>query len=297
MTGAVTLVVGSGFVGRAVAAHLAAEGGNPVLASRRMPTGSDAPWARLDATDPDACARVVDAVRPDRLVLVHGPSDVTWCEADPERATALHSAAAAHLIAAAGGRRTVLISTDNVFDGTRPDNDEHTPTAPANAYGRAKLAAERIVREAPDTTVLRVSLVYGWEPAGAEKWLNFFASCAHRLGAGERVEAPDDQWTTPVHVADVAAVTAAALAPGTPELLHLGGPDRVSRAEWAETIAEGLGVPRSRVVRVPKAQGRYASRPTHTCLTSTLLDDVLRRHGLGVRGVAEGVHDLLEAAP
>ncbi|WP_328875735.1 sugar nucleotide-binding protein [Streptomyces sp. NBC_00287] len=293
----VTLIVGSGFVGRAVAARLAAEGGNPVLASRRMPAGSDAPWVRLDAADAEACERVVEAVRPDRLVLVHGPSDVTWCEADPERALALHSSAAAHLTKAAQGRRTVLISTDNVFDGSRPDNDENTPTAPANAYGRAKLAAERILREGADATVLRVSLVYGWEPAASAKWLNFFAGCAHRLRNGERVEAPDDQWTTPVHVADVAAVTAAALAPGTPGLLHLGGPDRVSRAEWAEAIAEGLGVPRSRVVRVPKAQGRYASRPTHTCLTSTLLDNVLRRHGLRVRGVDEGIRDLLEAAP
>ncbi|NUO46219.1 MAG: sugar nucleotide-binding protein [Streptomyces sp.] len=291
-----TLIVGSGFVGRAVAARLAAEGGTPVLASRRLPTGSDAAWVRLDAADADACARVVDAVRPDQLVLVHGPSDVTWCEAEPERATALHTAAAAHLTRAARGRRTVFISTDNVFDGSRPDNDESTPTSPANAYGRAKLAAERIVREAADTTVLRVSLVYGWEPAESVKWLNFFASCAHRLQGGEQVEAPDDQWTTPVLVDDVAAVTAAALTPGTPGLLHLGGPDRVSRAEWAEAVADGLGVPRSQVVRVPKAHGRYASRPTHTCLTSALLDDVLRPHGLRVRGVAEGVRDLLETA-
>ncbi|MFF8990251.1 SDR family oxidoreductase [Streptomyces sp. NPDC014983] len=292
-----TLIVGSGFVGRAVAERLTALGGSPVLASRTPPPGSTAPWVRLDATDADACARVVDSVRPDRLVLVHGPSDVTWCEADPERAVALHSAAAAHLTAAARGRRTVLISTDNVFDGSGPDNDEATPTAPANAYGRAKLAAERIVGAAPDATVLRVSLVYGWEPADSAKWLNFFASCAHRLRAGEQVEAPYDQWTTPVPVEDVAAVTAAVLEPGAPGLLHLGGPDRVSRAAWAEAIADGLGVPRTRVTRVPRARGRYASRPAHTCLTSLLLDEVLRRHGLRVRGVAEGVRDLLEAAP
>ncbi|MFJ3645251.1 SDR family oxidoreductase [Streptomyces murinus] len=292
-----TLIVGSGFVGRAVAARLAARGGTPVLASRTPPPEGTAPWVRLDATDADACAQVVESVRPDRLVLVHGPSDVTWCEADPERAIALHSAAARHLTAAARGRRTVLISTDNVFDGSGPDNDEATPTAPANAYGRAKLAAERIVGAAPDATVLRVSLVYGWEPADCAKWLNFFAACAHRLRAGEQVEAPHDQWTTPVLVEDVAAVTAAVLEPGAPGLLHLGGPDRVSRAEWAAAIADGLGVPRTRVTPVPRAAGRYASRPAHTCLTSTLLDEVLRRHGLRVRGVAEGVRTLLEAAP
>ncbi|MFF4579748.1 SDR family oxidoreductase [Streptomyces sp. NPDC001389] len=295
--GSTTLVVGSGFVGRAVAARLTTRGDTAVLASRRPPAQRSGPWVRLDATDAAACARVVEEVRPDRLVLVHGPSDVTWCETDPERAAELHTAAAANLTAAAPGRRTVLISTDNVFDGTSPANDESAATAPANAYGRAKRAAERIVSQASDTTVLRVSLVYGWEPADSATWLNFFAACAHRLRGGEQVEAPEDQWTTPVLVDDVAAVTAAALAPGTPGLLHLGGPDRVSRAAWAEAVADGLGVPRSRVVRVPKAHGRYASRPAYTCLTSTLLDDFLRRHGLRVRGVADGIRVLLEAAP
>ena len=294
--GTTTLVVGSGFVGRAVAARLTAQGGTAVLASRRPPIAASSRWVRLDATEADACARIIDDVQPDRLVLVHGPSDVTWCEAHPDRAAALHTAAATRLTEAAHGRRILLISTDNVFDGTSPANDEATPVAPANAYGRAKLAAERIVREAADATVLRVSLVYGWEPAESVKWLNFFAGCAHRLRAGQQVEAPDDQWTTPVLVDDVAAVTAAALAPGTPALLHLGGPDRVSRAVWAETIAGALDVPRPLVVRVPKAHSRYASRPAHTCLTSTLLDSFLHEHGLRVRGVAEGVHDLLEAA-
>ncbi|MFF9867103.1 sugar nucleotide-binding protein [Streptomyces sp. NPDC013953] len=289
-----TLIVGSGFVGRAVAARLAAGGDRPVLASRRPPGGAPASWVPLDAADSAACRRVVEEVRPDRLVLVHGPSDATWCEAHPDRAAALHTAAARNLTAAAPGVRTVLVSTDNVFPGHSPVNDESAPTAPANAYGRAKLAAEDVVRGAADATVLRVSLVYGWEPEHGAKWLNFFAACAHRLRRGEPVEAPDDQWTTPVLVTDVADVTAAVLAPAAPALLHLGGPELVSRAAWAEAVADGLGVPRSLVVRVPKAQGRYASRPAHSCLTSRLLDGFLAGRGLRVRGVTEGVRTLLD---
>ncbi|MFF2409948.1 SDR family oxidoreductase [Streptomyces sp. NPDC058092] len=290
-----TLIVGSGFIGRAVAARLTTAGEHAVLASRRAPAArTAAPWVSLDATDGTSCARVVDQVRPDRIVLVHGPSDVTWCEAAPERAIALHTAVAAHLTAAAPGARTVLISTDNVFDGRSPANDESTPTAPANAYGRAKLAAEEIVCEAADSTVLRVSLVYGWEDSESGKWLNFFSACAHPLRRGESVEAPFDQWTTPVLVQDVAAVTAAVLHAEAPPLLHLGGPDRISRAAWAEAVADGLGLPRTQVVRVPKAGGRYANRPTNTCLTSHLLGDFLHDRGLRVRGVDEGIRTLLE---
>ncbi len=292
-----TLIVGSGFIGRAVAARLIRDGGHAVLASRRPPAQECGPWVCLDAADPAACAGVVERVRPDRLVLVHGPSDVTWCEENPARAEELHTAAAANLTAAAAGRRIVLISTDNVFDGSSARNGESARPAPANAYGRAKLAAEHVVGAGGDSTVLRVSLVYGWERPDTPKWLNFFAACAHRLGAGEEVTVPYDQWTTPVLVDDVASVTAAVLAPGAPGLLHLGGPDRVSRAAWAEAIADGLGAPRALVRAASRAEGRYASRPANTCLTSSLLDGFLAGHGLRVRGVAEGIRDLLEARP
>lgn len=46
------------------------------------------------------------------------------------------------------------------------------------------------------------------------------------------------QWTTPVHVDDVAAVTVAALR-GAPSLLHLGGPERLSRLEWVHRLLGG----------------------------------------------------------
>src|SRR5207244_4507136 len=70
-----TLIAGSGFVGRAVAAHLARTGEDPVLASRRPPDGpTAAPWTALDVTDPASWARVVRETGPDAVVRVRGPS-------------------------------------------------------------------------------------------------------------------------------------------------------------------------------------------------------------------------------
>jgi dTDP-4-dehydrorhamnose reductase len=282
-----TLIVGSGFVGRAVADRLARTGGQPVLASRRPPERAAVPWTALDVTDPASCHRVVAETAAEEIVLVHGPSDVTWCDRHPEEAMAGHRTAARNMVAAAGDRRLVLISTDNVFDGSRADCSEATPTAPHNAYGRAKLAAEQVLAGHAAATVLRVSLVYGWEPADSAKWLNFFAACAHRLLAGEPVAVPHDQWTTPVLVDDVAAVTAAVLAARDLPLLHLGGPDRISRADWALLIAAEFGVDPGLVVAEPRSAGRYAGRPENSCLTSTLLSRAPATAGLHVRGVRE----------
>ncbi|MFI8952353.1 SDR family oxidoreductase [Streptomyces sp. NPDC053750] len=280
MSGA--LVIGSGFVGTGIARHLARAGSRVTLASRGRPATSPATygagWSPLDATDRGACGRLLHRLRPDRIVLVHGPSDVTWCEAHPAEAVRAHTAVADNIASLAPDARIVLISTDNVFDGTAPLNSESSPVRPANAYGRAKLRAEQVLLDrATDAVALRVSLVYGHEPEDAGKWLNFFAVCAHRLRRGEPVQAPSDHWTTPVAVDDVARVTAAVLAAHAPlpAVLHLGGPDRVTRAEWATTIAEVLGAPRRLVVPVPKARTRYASRPANACLTSASLPGLL----------------------
>jgi dTDP-4-dehydrorhamnose reductase len=300
------LVVGAGFTGTGVAQHLAAAGAPVLLASRRPPRDDPAAygagWRPVDATDPVSYARLLDGLRPDRVVLVHGPSDVTWCEAHPAEALAAHATAARVTAAAPGAPRIVLISTDNVFGGASRDepggHTETDPPAPANAYGRAKHAAERVLLEsAADAVALRVSLVYGHEPRDAGKWLNFAASCAHRLLAGERVEAPHDQWTTPVLLADVAAVTAAVLdAPGPlPPVLHLGGPDEVSRAAWAAVLAEELGADPGLVVPVPRAATRYAARPRHSSLAGVRLGALAATRHVPVRGVRAGARALAPA--
>ncbi|WP_051845183.1 sugar nucleotide-binding protein [Streptomyces globisporus] len=294
------LVVGSGFVGSEIARRLVLEGHEVTLGSRGRPAvgpeAYGARWTALDATDARACARVVAAVGPRTVVLVHGPSDVTWCEAHPEEAAAAHRAAAAHFAALPGLGRVLMISTDNVFDGRCAENVESTPVAPANAYGAAKRAAEEILlsRAVSPATALRVSLVYGHEPADGGKWLNFFSSCAHRLARGETVEAPDDQWTTPVLVDDVALVVARLLAHegDLPPVLHLGGPERVSRAAWAGEIARALDVPADLVKPVPRAAGRYASRPRNTCLSSTLLSAVPGMDAVVPRGVTAAAESL-----
>ncbi|MFF5475653.1 sugar nucleotide-binding protein [Streptomyces achromogenes] len=300
MTGPV-LVVGSGLVGTGIARRLAPE--QPVtLASRRPPsvppTAYGARWTALDATDAAACRRLLDRLRPEGIVLVHGPSDVTWCEAHPEEARAAHVTVAETFAGLAPDARTVMISTDNVFDGGSADNTESSPLSPANAYGRAKAEAERaLLATAARAVALRVSLVYGHEPADAGKWLNFFAACAHRLRHGQRIEAPDDHWTTPVLLDDVADVTAALLRAGhpLPPVLHLGGPDRLTRAEWAAVIARELGAPADLVTPVPRALTRYASRPVNACLSSELLAALPATAGISVRGVREGARLLAPA--
>jgi 5-epi-valiolone dehydratase len=288
-----TMIVGSGYVGGRVGARLRALGGQAVLCSRRPPAARSAaglPWHEMDVRDPRSCQDAVARLAPDALVVVHGPSDITWCEAHAEQTMAAHGGGAANLTAAAAGRPALLISTDNVFPGTAHAYRESDEVAPANAYGRAKLAGERIFLDTGDALVLRVSLVYGWDPDGHRP--NYFTTCVRRLREVRPVDAPVDHWNTPVLVDDVAAWTAALLTAGRTGVLHLGGPDRLSRYEWAGRIARALGLDDGPIRPVEKAGTAYACRPRNACLRSERAADLLELVGLRPIDVDEGARRL-----
>jgi 5-epi-valiolone dehydratase len=292
-----TMMVGSGYLGGHVGARMRALGGRAVLCSRRPPTARSAAgteWQEMDVRDPASCREAVRRVAPDALVVVHGPSDITWCEEHEEEAMAVHGAGAANLVAAARGRPILLISTDNVFPGTRHGYGESDEPEPANAYGRAKLTGERTLLDTGTALVLRVSLVYGWDPDGHRP--NYFTTCVRGLRAGRPVDAPVDHWNTPVLVDDVAAWSAALLHAGRTGLLHLGGPERLSRYEWAGRIAEELGLDDGPVRPVGKAGTAYACRPVNACLRSERAAGLPELAGLRPVNVDEGARRLAEMA-
>jgi dTDP-4-dehydrorhamnose reductase len=292
-----TMVVGSGYLGGRVGARTRELGGRAVLCSRRPPrarSAAGAEWRELDVRDAASCRDAVRDVGPDALVVVHGPSDITWCEAHPKEAMDVHGAGAANLVAAAGGRPVLLISTDNVFPGTERSYGESDATAPANAYGRAKLTGERILLGTGTALVLRVSLVYGWDPDGHRP--NYFTTCARALRAGRNLDAPVDHWNTPVLVDDVAAWSAALLDAGRTGVLHLGGPERLSRHEWACRIAKGLGLDDGPVRPVGKADTAYACRPVNACLHSERAPALPELAGLAPVDVDEGARRLADVA-
>ncbi|MDN3057217.1 sugar nucleotide-binding protein [Streptomyces sp. SRF1] len=275
------LVIGSGYLAGHIAARLTGLGVETVLSSRSapvLPESRGMRWARVDVTSRPQVAALMEAIQPDAVVAVHGPSDITWCEAHPEEAYATHHGGARNIAAALDGRPVLLVSTDNVFPGEAESHGESAQTSPANAYGRAKLAAERELLATSCALVLRVSLVYGWEDRGPRP--NFLTSVARSLMRGERLRIPDDHWNTPVSVADVAAWTAALMRSGRTGTLHLGGPRRIGRVDWARRIARQLGADPALIVPTPRAGTAYACRPRNACLHSEVAAQLpeLRRH-------------------
>lgn len=269
-TAAPALIVGNGLIGGAVRALLVAAGVPAVSIGRRR---ADAPGYLAQDLASQAGRAVLQAVlddlRPSCVVLTHGPSDVTWIDQNPAAAAAVHRGVAA--IVARCGAPAILVSTDNVFSGTRGGYRPDEEAEPGNAYGRIKAGAERLLLAGGQALVLRVSLVYGW--AGPGQRATFAQRCLDAAAQGRAMSAPTDQVFTPIHVADVATVIAAACRPGgqsagiqSAGIRHLAGPAELSRYEFARLAYRVAGADAALVRPCLRQDSEWACRPRFSCL-------------------------------
>ena len=259
------LIVGHGLIGAAVRARLAGAGVAVVCVGRRRTRlpGHQALDLAGEAGRAALAAAVAD-LRPRCVVLVHGPSDVTWIDQNEDAAAAVHCGVAA--IAARSGAAVILVSTDNVFPGTRGGYRPSDPASPANGYGRVKARAEDIVLDGGRALVLRVSLVYGW--AGRGQRATFGQRCLQAAGQGLPIRAPSDQVFTPVHVADVVTVIAALCRSDGQHtgVAHLAGPAELSRHEFALLAYRLAGADTSLVSPCLRRDTEWACRPAFSSL-------------------------------
>ena len=259
------LVVGHGLIGAPLRRRLVASGRQPVCVAR----GSrDLPgFHALDLTEQAGRSRLGAMLRelcPSRVVLTHGPSDVTWVEQHEKQARAVHCGVAD--VVAGSGAPTVLVSTDNVFPGTSGRYRPCDQVRPANAYGRVKARAEELLLAGGSALVLRVSLVYGWTGPGQRT--TFAERCLKAAFDGAPLLAPTDQVFAPLHVGDVVAAIAALAAVPRPltGVLHLAGPCELSRYEFARTAYQLVGADAGLVTPCLRRDTQWASRPRYSSL-------------------------------
>jgi len=153
--------------------------------------------SQLDVTDRDAVRAVITG--DDIVINCAAWTDVDGAEEHEDEALRINREGARNVAEAAGA--VLYVSTDYVFDGTkREPYVESDPVNPQSAYGRTKLAGERVTAEAnPRHYIVRTSWLFG--PGGK----NFVETM---LGLGPEVRVVDDQVGSPTftgHLADALA--------------------------------------------------------------------------------------------
>jgi dTDP-4-dehydrorhamnose reductase len=137
-----------------------------------------------------------------------------------------------------------------VFDGEHAPYREEDEPAPLSVYGRTKAEAERVALAVPGNAVVRVSLLLGPSLTGRP---SFHDEQAAALRAGRPLRLFEDEWRTPLTLQAAAQALLAVVGCGYAGVLHVGGPERLSRLDMGRRLAAALGVSAAGIVPTRRA--------------------------------------------
>jgi len=243
-SGGVVLVTGvTGFLGWQLVPALSAAGFQPVgTIHRHRPDPPPCPVHNLDLNDFRAGEALLRRLAPAAVIHAAAAVSPAWCERHPAAARRLNRDATAALAraAAARGCRFVFTSTDRVFAGDQAWYREQDAPAPLGVYGASKVAGEEAVLAAsPENIVVRLPLMYGPPSPWHESFLGWMLRAFREKS---ELGLFLDQYRTPALVGDVAGGIVALLAGLVPGgIYHLGGEERVNRAEFGYAFCAAAG--------------------------------------------------------
>ncbi len=256
----------------------------------RLPEGRA---IRMDLRDPEAVERAFREFDPGAVIHCAAVTSPAACLADPDLAREVNVNGTGRVARAAqtSGARLIYVSTDRVFDGKKGNYREEDAPHPLGPYGQTKLAGEELVRETvPDSLVLRLPLMYGPPSPFSGSFLEF-------MFRGFRGEAPldlfTDQFRTPLYSEDAARGIGLILErPKMAGLYHLGGGERIDRAEFGRRMAEVFGYDPAAINPVRMSElPHYPPTPADASLNS---DRFFKATGFRARGVNEALSALKE---
>jgi dTDP-4-dehydrorhamnose reductase len=249
----------------------------------------------LDISDRSAVRACVEELKPNAVVNLAAWNAVDLAESEPDAALAVNAMAVRHLANACRrvGAHLTHVSTDYVFDGTKPvpeRYDEWDDVNPLSAYGRSKAAGER--EAGPDALVVRTSWVCGARGGNVVRTVLDLATDPERT-----LNFVTDQRGCPTMAADLAATLVTLVGEGTTGLFHVTNDRPVSWFEFVQEILEAGGHSRDRVRPILAAEmdpPRPAPRPANSALDGK----ALRLAGFApLRDHGEALEELVASLP
>lgn len=196
----------------------------------------------IDLVDPMRVAELFRGHRFDGIIHLAAESRTGLCQDDPAMAIAVNADGTRNLLqgAATQGSWFLYVSTDMVFSGREGNYRATDSPAPILEYGRSKLLAEESVTLYPGPwCIVRPALIYGAPAGGRESMLSWTLENL-RSGTGRFFV---DELRTPVWVDDLARLLLTLYRNKHTGVVHAGGPDKLSRYEFACAVAREWGIP------------------------------------------------------
>ncbi len=192
----------------------------------------------LDITDPTRVIEEIETLEPEVVIHAAALTDTARCEREPDTAFAVNALGSRNVAVACAraGAAMVYVSSNEVFDGSQPHPyGEMDETLPLNAYGRSKLAGERLVQTLlPRHYIVRTAWLYGH---GGN---SFVARILSGAESGDLFGVVDEV-ATPTWTQDLAHALAQLIETGLFGVYHLTNGGQASRYQWSREILRLAG--------------------------------------------------------
>lgn len=237
----------------------------------RSDLSEDVAATPLDLADHARLADVVADWRPTHVIHAGAVTAVGDAYRDPVQAQRVNADGTQVLAeqAQACGAHLLYVSTDMVFDGDHAPYDESARPEPLSAYGRSKLAGEAALVDFERVLTVRVPLMYGFPLTERP---STFANQITALREGRGLKLFTDEYRTPLWLGDAARGLVGLSLREACGLLHLPGPERLSRYDLIERAAHVLGLDLAGVEQISRLSIESAEpRPEDLSLASRRL--------------------------
>jgi dTDP-4-dehydrorhamnose reductase len=243
----------------------------------RHPATEGYRYVTLDITDVDTMTSLLGNELPDVVIHTAAMTQVDDCEFKRDECVSLNITAVANLakLSTQLGFHLVHVSTDFIFDGTKPMYREEDEPNPLSYYGWSKLEGEKCVIELANSySILRTVLVYG---KVADMSRTNIVLWAHgTLKNQKSANVVTDQFRTPTLAEDLAMGCFLAASKQAQGIFNIAGKDYMSVIELVERVAHFYGYSMDCIQRVDSSTlNQPAKRPPITGLDIRKAAEVL----------------------
>mgnify|MGYP002681981427 CR=1 FL=1 len=191
---------------------------------------------KFDLLDGQGISETITRIKPEVIIHSAALTDVDRCERERELAYKMNVEGTRIIseVSKQIGSFLIYISTDYVFDGSRGMYREDDSPNPLSYYGLTKLRGEEFC----DGCIARSCVIYGSRPASGK--VNFALWIINSLKANQPIHVVTDQFITPTLNSNLAAMVLEAGERHLYGTYHLAGASRISRYDFARTVARML---------------------------------------------------------
>lgn len=217
-------------------------------------------------------------------------ADIQLCEQFPEQADWLNRALPSLLARQSlkHSFKLIHISTDAVFDGSKPNRTEDDAPKPTNVYGATKHEGEiEVLGTNPSALVARVNFV-GRSPI-QKSLFDFFQQ---NLSARNPIQGYSNVYFTPLWAAETARVIIDLVSKSEFGIFHVAGSNRISKYEFGCLVADRLNIERSFVEPIEFVNHKGAPMRS---LDLSLSNEKLKKLGIELEEISESLKTFVPA--